>query len=151
MPVSFFLIDDDPDDIMLFREVVDDLDSKIHFYSATNGREALNLLNRENFSMPSVIFLDLNMPKMDGRECLHEIRKSESLGNIPVVIYTTSSHQKDIEETKKMGANGFISKPSSLRELQSVLNAIAISLPDNLQNTLNTVTTRQGLSKAVNG
>ena len=127
------------------------LDNKIDFYSATNGRDGLNLLNREKFSLPSVIFLDLNMPKMDGRECLQEIRKSESLREIPVVIYTTSSHQKDIEETRKMGANGFISKPSSLRELHSVLDAIANSIPDNLQNTLKTVTSKPGLLNAANG
>ena len=150
-PVSFFLIDDDPDDIMLFREVVEDIDKAIHFLSATNGKEGLNILNRENISMPMVIFLDLNMPKMDGRECLKEIRNNHRLKDIPVVIYTTSSHQKDIDETRNLGAKGFISKPSSLGELHSVLNAIVESIPDELDKTLKAVTTRPGLSRLVNG
>jgi CheY-like chemotaxis protein len=151
LPVSFFLIDDDPDDIMLFREVVEDIDKDINFLSATNGRDGLNILNRENFSMPMVIFLDLNMPKMDGRECLKEIKNNDRLKDIPVVIYTTSSHLRDIEETRNLGAKGFISKPSSLVELHSVLNAIAESIPNDLDKTLKAVTTRPGLSRLVNG
>lgn len=150
-PLSFFLIDDDPDDIMLFREVVEDIDKDINFLSATNGKDGLNILSRENISDPMVIFLDLNMPKMDGRECLKEIKGNHRLKDIPVVIYTTSSHQKDIEETRNLGARGFISKPSSLGELHSVLYAIAESIPHNLDKTLTAVTSRPGLSRLVNG
>jgi CheY-like chemotaxis protein len=101
--------------------------------------------------MPMVIFLDLNMPKMDGRECLKEIKNNDRLKDIPVVIYTTSSHLRDIEETRNLGAKGFISKPSSLVELHTVLNAIAESIPNDLDKTLKAVTTRPGLSRLVNG
>lgn len=143
--ITFFIIDDDPDDIMLFREVLSDINEAIDCISATNGREALNMLNAESVKDPSLIFLDLNMPKMDGRECLKELKSNPQLKHIPVIIYTTSSLHKDREETRQLGAHGFISKPSSLRELNSILDRISTSLPDNLNNVLDSINTRPDL------
>lgn len=137
--MTFLLVDDDPDDSMLFREVVTGLNKEIHLTSATNGKEALDILRHEDIDLPQVIFLDLNMPKMDGKECLKEIKQDSKLQHIPVIMYTTSSQSRDIEETMMLGAVCFITKPSSIKELKNIVDQIAGSLPHNLEKTLRTL------------
>ena len=138
---SFLLVDDDPDDTFLFGEVLHDVDPSIEFRTAANGQEALDLL-KSMHSLPDVIFLDLNMPRMGGVECLSEIKADEALKAIPVIIYTTSSQSKDIEETIQKGAVCFITKPSNMKELTEILSAISRSLPANLEGAI------RSLSKA---
>src|SRR5262245_58002097 len=94
---NVFIIDDDEDDISLFKEAVGKIDSGVTCYSAINAQQALVTLNN-GMDKPDIIFLDLNMPGVSGKECLREIRKTDKLKAVPVAIYTTSSFQKDIEE-----------------------------------------------------
>src|SRR4051812_26202842 len=101
-----FVVDDDPDDIGLFAEAVNSIDPFIHCYSAVDSQQALNTLS-EIEVIPDIIFLDLNMPRINGRQCLEEIRKMEKFDRTPVVIYTTSSYEKDIIDTKSLGASYF--------------------------------------------
>jgi CheY-like chemotaxis protein len=116
-----FLIDDDVDDQEIFIMALDQLlDIRFHCTVASNGNEALQKLKRESV-LPDYIFLDLNMPRMNGKECLKELKKNERLRNIPVIIYTTSSSRADMEDTLKLGAAGFITKPFSLKELTVTL------------------------------
>lgn len=115
-----FLIDDDVDDQEIFIMALDQLDMQFHCTVANNGNEALQKLKRESV-LPDYIFLDLNMPRMNGKECLKELKKNERLQNIPVIIYTTSSSKADMEDTLKLGAAGFITKPFSLKELTDTL------------------------------
>lgn len=115
-----FLIDDDVDDQEIFAMALDQLDIHFHCIVANNGNEALQKLKRETV-LPDYIFLDLNMPRMNGKECLKELKKNERLRNIPVIIYTTSSSKTDMEDTLKLGAAGFITKPFSLKELTNTL------------------------------
>ena len=88
--------------------------------------EAMDKLNQD--FKPDFIFLDLNMPRMNGRQCLTELKKQPGLCNIPVVIYTTSSENRDREETLALGAAAFITKPSGIEELIQSLQNVFIHL-----------------------
>ena len=122
---SLLLIDDDTDDKELFLEAVSEVDNSVTCFSAKDGVEAIELLHQVK-EQPHLIFLDLNMPRMDGREFLSRIKKEERLKDIPVVVYTTSKLEKDRDETKRLGAADFMSKPSVFEELcrqiESMLN-----------------------------
>jgi CheY-like chemotaxis protein len=100
--IHFLLVDDDNDDTFLFEDVLLNIEPSAHFNSAANGIEALQKL-RAGTALPDIIFLDLNMPGMDGKECLAQLKKDTALKSIPVIIYTTSSLSKDIELTMQMG------------------------------------------------
>lgn len=134
--LSFLLVDDDTDDTSLFKEVLQEVNPSIIFNSAEDGQEALQILKNEHEKLPDVIFLDLNMPRMGGKECLAEIKSDEKLHKIPVIMYTTSSQSKDIEETMQKGALCFITKPTNINELKNILASIAGNVHSNLEKTL---------------
>lgn len=115
----FLIIDDDTDDYDFFCEAVADIDSSVKCISAINGEDGLMKLHNNIKQLPDFIFLDLNMPCMDGRTFLSEVKKDELLKNIPVIIFTTSSSSKDIEDTRKLGAHFFITKPAEFQKLRS--------------------------------
>lgn len=119
---SVLLIDDDIDDRMIFGEVLKELAPEITYHEAINGEDALHKLTGE--LAPDIIFLDLNMPRVDGKQFLAEIRQQEHLRHIPVIIYTTSSHDSDKRETNALGASYFLTKPNSLHELTHILTSI---------------------------
>ncbi|MBC9910374.1 response regulator [Chitinophaga varians] len=119
---SVLLIDDDVDDRMIFGDVLKELVPDIIYNEAINGEDALARL--EEGLVPDLIFLDLNMPRVDGKQFLAELRQIEHLRHIPVIIYTTSSHESDKKETRALGASYFITKPNSLHELNQLLKGI---------------------------
>ena len=108
-----FLVDDDPDDQHVFAEALSEIDTDVNLVTASNGLEALETLKRNHSRLPDLIFLDLNMPKMNGKQFLKEIKSLSPFRDIPVVIYSTSSAKMDMDETLAMGAEGFIVKPDS--------------------------------------
>src|SRR5215471_2357678 len=124
-PQSFLLVDDDTDDALLFKEVLASLDAPVNFKYAQNGLDALDLLQTKTQTLPDAIFLDLNMPRMDGKECLTRLNSDEYLKHLPVIIYTTSLQSSDIEETIQKGAVCFIAKPTSMKELRKILSFVA--------------------------
>ncbi|RPD47374.1 MULTISPECIES: response regulator [Chitinophagaceae] len=138
MPQSqtFLLVDDDIDDTFLFREVLSDVAPQVTLRTAANGQEAIESLLAPSHPLPQLIFLDLNMPKMDGKQCLLAIKRNERLQHIPVIMYTTSSHSRDIEETMQNGAISFITKPSHISELRTILSSLANNTNNNLEKTL---------------
>ena len=142
--MRFLLVDDDEDDIFVFKEVLEDVNPSIFLASAGDGNEALNMLKQEQNKLPDVIFLDLNMPLMGGKECLSELKKDPHLKRIPVIMYTTSSQSKDIEETMLSGAICFITKPTSLRELRNILSSISQNVHGNLERCLRTLSNTSG-------
>lgn len=119
-----FLIDDDDDDQEIFSLALSNIDENIHCVTANDGIDALTRLHNEDKFTPHFIFLDLNMVRMNGRECLSEIRKIPRLDNIPVIIYSTSSEQRDISETKDLGAADYIVKPPSMALLEKRLEQV---------------------------
>lgn len=118
-----FLIDDDEDDREIFGIALEDAAPGFECITAKNGLEAMEVLNTGNF-MPSHIFVDLNMPYMSGIECLQAIKKIPALLDVPIIMYTTSSHNRDIEETKALGAAHYLIKPTSLTTLTELLSGI---------------------------
>lgn len=120
MARSILLIDDDNDDSELFYEALEELDPSVKFMRTADGCEALELLGGQE-EHPDVIFLDINMPRMDGWECLLELKNREDYKSIPVIMYSTSSHQKEKDRAIELGAARFISKPDSYAQLIQVL------------------------------
>ncbi len=123
--MNILIVDDDLDDLEFFLEAVSEISRNIHCLTACNGLEALKLLDQADIK-PSYIFLDLNMPKMGGKQCLRYIKNNPILNSIPVIIYSTSSREEDIEECKQIGAYSFIVKPNKFdllkAEIQNVLH-----------------------------
>lgn len=114
---TFFIVDDDVDDQELFVEAVSEVDSSIACISVSNGEEALDVLKNRKIELPDMIFLDLNMPRLNGKQCLAQLKREKHLRDIPVVIYSTSSERKDIEETARLGAAHFLTKPNKFADL----------------------------------
>lgn len=142
--LSFLLVDDDEDDSALFAEVLTDVDSSVRLQTAADGDQALRRL-REDAALPDLIFLDLNMPRLSGRECLKQLKADDRLRQIPVVIYTTSSQAKDVEETKSGGATGFVAKPVSVKDLKLILAAFAGTAAGNWEATLQRLSREAGI------
>ena len=141
--LTFLLVDDDADDIFLFREVLSGVAPEINLRTASNGQEALEVLSREINHLPDLIFLDLNMPRMDGKQCLTELKNIDRLKGIPVIIYTTSSHSRDVEETMQLGAISFITKPSHIKDLKAILTTLSANAQDGLGTALRTLSDTQ--------
>ena len=120
-PKTLFIIDDDEDDQLFLHEAIHDLNIPIDFFYANNGETAIQLLKGEDIPVPDYIFLDLNMPKLNGKECLIEIKKLRKYANVPIIIYTTSSNQRDKQEIMELGAHYFLTKPTRISELCSRL------------------------------
>jgi CheY-like chemotaxis protein len=118
----FLLIDDDADDSELFREALEEIDQSISLHCAENGEEALKLLT--TIDKPSIIFLDINMPRMNGWECLKKLKSMDAYKNIPVVMYSTSSHQREVDIAIDLGALSFFTKPHSYSELKNMIKGI---------------------------
>lgn len=142
-PRSFLLVDDDIDDIIIFQETLKKVDEKIELFYVHDGKDALDFLANSKGVLPSLIFLDINMPRMDGKECLRNLKQDERFKHIPVLMYTTSSQSADIEETMMTGAMCFITKPWGVHELNTLLSAITRTpvsrLPATLQSLQNSI------------
>jgi CheY-like chemotaxis protein len=116
-----FLIDDDHDDREIFEESLLSLNAAVKYEEACNGKEAVERLNAPEFQKPDLIFLDINMPIMDGWQFLKHIKQDENFSDIPVIIYSTSSSPQDKALAMQHGASEFITKPYSLAGLRQEL------------------------------
>lgn len=114
---TILIIDDDPDDRNLFAEALLEADGSFTCVQADCGDEALDLLQNVNVRLPLFIFLDLNMPRMNGWQCLSLLRKMERLKAVPIIIYTTTKSDEDEERAKSAGAAYFLTKPARFKEL----------------------------------
>lgn len=121
--IQCFLIDDDEDDREIFSLALNEVNPAIECIVACDAFEALEKLADEHF-IPDIIFLDLNMPRLNGKKCLMEIKKIAHISNVPVIMYSTSLNNTDIAETKRLGAADFVSKPSSVFALTKILTHI---------------------------
>lgn len=120
---SVLFIDDDEDDKLVFGHALNAIDTNIQYLTASDGLEALKILNEDLVILPDLIFMDLNMPKMDGFTCLHKIKQSKDLREIPVLILSTSTNPKDMEKAKNLGAKTFITKPTTYSGLIETLKS----------------------------
>ena len=114
------IVDDDRDDRYFFRNAVTEIDPAFECREAHDGLEALTQL-RNSKILPDFIFLDLNMPEMNGKQCLAELKKDKRLWSIPVIIYSTSDFWKDIEETSQLGAAYYLIKAWDISKLPGLI------------------------------
>lgn len=121
-PSRILLADDDADDRELFEEALSDIHPNAVLTTAQDGEELMFILR--NYHKPDLLFLDLNMPRKNGKECLVEIGRSQELKNIPIIIYSTSVNPVDIDETFSLGAKLFFRKPNSYEELKRTVAEI---------------------------
>lgn len=127
MQEDFILItlaDDDEDDRLFFTDAFDELKINTVVNTVNNGRELINFLNEPETVLPSIIFLDLNMPILNGIDCLKEIKQNEKYKDIAIAIYSTSSSEEDVENTFVLGANIYIKKPSNFNDLKKILSDV---------------------------
>jgi CheY-like chemotaxis protein len=121
--MTILYVDDDADDREFFMDALRSVDKNIVCHTANNGLDALALLESGN-PLPDVIFLDINMPLMNGKMCLGEIKANKALAHLPVIMFTTSDSPREIAECRKKGASNFVSKPVSYLTLTETLTAI---------------------------
>jgi chemotaxis family two-component system response regulator Rcp1 len=128
MPIQVLLIEDSPGDVRLTREAFREANITIHLHVAADGVEAMSFLRKEGVNAdvprPDLILLDLNLPKMDGREVLALIKADESLKRIPTVILTTSEAEVDIVKSYQLQANCYLTKPVQLEAFESLVKSI---------------------------
>jgi CheY-like chemotaxis protein len=142
-PITILMADDDDDDFVLTQKALKESKLLNTLIRVKDGEELMDfLLHRKeyegkNVPRPGVILLDLNMPRMDGREALREIKASPELSNIPVVVFTTSKAEEDIYRSYQLGSNSFITKPVTFENLITVMKALGtywfeiVELPNN--------------------
>jgi len=128
MPIEVLLIEDSPGDVRLTKEVFREANTDIHLHVATDGLEAMAFLRQQgshaHAPRPDLILLDLNLPKMDGRQVLEQIKGDENLNTIPTVILTTSESEADIAMSYQLQANCYLSKPVQLDAFESLVRSI---------------------------
>lgn len=120
------LADDDEDDRLFFTDAFEELKINTIVNTVNNGKELLNFLNHPETILPNIIFLDLNMPILNGIDCLKQIKSNDKFKDIAIAIYSTSSSDQDIEDTFVLGANIYIKKPSNFDELKKILSDVVI-------------------------
>jgi len=120
--IKILLADDDEADRLLFREAFDELNVGTSVETVNDGYELMHLMqNTKTENLPHILYLDINMPRKNGLECLKEIRADKKYKEVSVAIYSTSSSEIDMEETFLNGANVYIHKPNDFQKLKKVL------------------------------
>jgi len=119
--LNILLADDSVDEHFLFRHTIKGIDADVNIQTVLNGVELLKLLNKPDTILPDLLFLDLNMPFKNGKESLAEIKRTEKLADLNIVIYSTSDEKRDIDETFALGANLYVRKPQDYLELEQTL------------------------------
>ena len=122
--IHIMLADDDEDDRLFFTDAFEELKINTKVNTFNDGVELMNYLNQPDAILPNVLFLDLNMPRKNGIECLDEIKMNEKFNDIAIAIFSTSSSEEHIEETFVRGANIYIKKPSDFSTLKKVLSDV---------------------------
>jgi chemotaxis family two-component system response regulator Rcp1 len=128
VPIEVLLVEDSPGDVRLTQEAFRDANKSVHLHVASDGVEAMAFLRHEGAHVhaprPDLILLDLNLPKMDGREVLANIKNDESLKTIPVVVLTTSDAEVDIAKSYQLQANCYLTKPVQLDAFETLVKSI---------------------------
>ena len=122
--LNILLADDDTDDCYFFKEALNESPLSTKYTAVHDGEQLMQLLTNDTYTLPHVLFLDLNMPRKNGFECLSEMKRNEKLKALPVIIYSTSYHNKIAEMLYQNGANYYISKPSEISQLKKAVQQI---------------------------
>jgi CheY-like chemotaxis protein len=127
-PISVLLVDDDPGDVLMIEEALESIGAPRKIFVVNDGEEAVSFLRQtgsfNKAPRPDVVLLDLNMPRMDGRQVLAVIKADEVLRSIPIVVLTTSQSPADILSSYSLHANAYVTKPMNLDDLTDVVHKI---------------------------
>ncbi|MEO6731054.1 MAG: response regulator [Ferruginibacter sp.] len=118
---NILLAEDDDDDCLIFRYALEELSLAFNLTTVKNGEELMLLLNDDNARLPDVVFLDINMPRKNGFECLLEIKNNKRLETLPVIIFSTSFFLPLVERLYADGAHYYVRKPNEVGQLQKAI------------------------------
>lgn len=121
-PLNLLLADDDEDDCLFFKEALEDLAVESSLTTVNNGEQLMRELNSRTERLPDIIFLDLNMPRKPGFECLREIKQDEKLKSLKVIVYSTSLETDVVDLLYENGAQHYIRKPGDFTLLKKVIS-----------------------------
>jgi CheY-like chemotaxis protein len=124
------------DDIELFREALEEVNPSISLQYANDGYEAVKNLTERKDALPDLIFLDISMPTFSGLQCLASFKKDEQLKDLPVIMYTTSSQEREMRMAQELGASAFVTKPNDFKVLKRLLAAVLDTPVDQLRDVL---------------
>src|SRR5688572_13548083 len=127
---QILIVEDNPADAHLMRQLLRGYELPCEITTLTDGDQAIRFLRRDGefaaAPRPSLIFLDLNLPRVDGREVLRYVKSDAELKKIPVLVFSTSTSPKDISDSYAMGANAFLAKPNGLEQMDELLKQTAV-------------------------
>ncbi|WP_185937042.1 response regulator [Chitinophaga polysaccharea] len=123
-PQQVMIIDDDADDRSFFQEAINNISPVIETHLCDSGIQALAMFQEKKITAPDYIFLDFNMPLMNGRECLIELKKILQHQLTNIIILSTSDMKEDMEDAMRLGAKLFLTKPSTFQELCTMLKGV---------------------------
>ena len=122
--LNILLADDDGDDYLFFKEVLEDLQVSANLTVVNNGDQLMQTLTNKDSKLPHLLFLDLNMPRKNGLECLLEIKRDKNLNQIPVIIFSTSFQKNMVDLLYKSGAQYYIRKPADFSGLKTIIQQV---------------------------
>ena len=134
-PIILLLADDDKDDCLFFKDAIDELPLTADLTTVHDGEQLMQLLSEEAVQPPPphVLFLDINMPRKNGFECLAEIKSNEKLKQLPIIIFSTSFEQDVVNLLYKNGAHHYIRKPAEFSQLKKVIyQALILATDENI-------------------
>jgi DNA-binding response OmpR family regulator len=117
MSRTIIIVDDDADDRQFFLEALQEIDGTINCICVKNAPQVLELLSKGDAIIPDYIFLDLNMPRINGNQCLIQLRKMKKLDKVPVIIFSTTKRDEEAANVLKSGASLFLTKPARFADL----------------------------------
>jgi CheY-like chemotaxis protein len=129
---SVFLADDDEDDCLFFKEALDELPVSIKLTTVHDGEQLMKLLSKKIDDLPPLLFLDLNMPRKNGFQCLTDIKQDEKLKQLTVIIVSTSFQQDVADLLYHNGAHYFIHKPAAFEDLKKVIHRVIMMMEEAL-------------------
>lgn len=128
-PHTLILADDDADDCLFFREALEEIPVPVQLTTVSDGVELMQLLARLQENLPDLLFLDLNMPRKTGLECLAEIKANEAFRDLPVIIFSTSMDMRVVNQVYEKGAHYYLRKPGNFSKLKkSIHKALSLDI-----------------------
>jgi CheY-like chemotaxis protein len=132
-PLNIVLADDDIDDCQFFEDALKRLTSVATLVTVYDGEQLMSLLTSENYILPDVLFLDLNMPRKNGFECLAEIKQHKKLARLPVIVFSTSFDKERVTLLYESGAQYFMRKPAEFTQLKNLIKEALTHIVEDIQ------------------
>lgn len=127
--LKILLADDDLDDFNFFKNALDALPQESEFETVNDGEQLMNYLSENAENLPDILFLDINMPRKNGLECLAEIKKNDFLKDLPIVVFSSSKSNDIVKLVFKLGSHVYATKPNDIGQLkQIILNSLPIAI-----------------------